>query len=459
MKFYAVKKGYSTGIFHTWEECQAAIKGFSCAEYEKFETEKEAIAYLEGKDFWAEIVEKDISDGYLVAFTDGSFDEKLNRYSYGVLLVDKNNNEHFLYGYGDNPKYLSAKNIIGEIFGVINALDWAVSNSYENVKIYYDYEGLYAWVSGKWAPNSNAAKMYVNLYHSKFDELLNVSFEKVKGHSNNKYNDTADRLAKEALRDKKVIPVHGENWFVLPYFKESDFQAVAELIHEEFPDIEIVKEDNNPARLIYRFKMGKYKVAATLYRANNRKLLIQGENSTLFQIMITIINELVEDIHIETVLSSAYRMNVEEDKVDETFNKLCPCFPADYPDNIKRLLKQAIANLFYFVKSDDYSQYTSPAFRALEGHIKYLITSAGGTAKRFFNMFNKNNSGEYVYTGNLIDKSKEPAIVKCYSYYCAERHTAFHYGDILGATDSTRIIETKEEVDEIIKKCITLISE
>ena len=102
------------------------------------------------KDLWAEIVSEDIRQGYLVAFCDGSYENSLNRYSYGLVLIDKENNEIPLCGYGSNQKFVSSNNIIGEIFGVINALDWAISNGYEKIKIYHDYEGLSRWISGEW---------------------------------------------------------------------------------------------------------------------------------------------------------------------------------------------------------------------------------------------------------------------------------------------------------------------
>lgn len=44
--FYAVKAGRETGVFTTWAECEAQVKGFSGAEYKKFETMKEAETFL-----------------------------------------------------------------------------------------------------------------------------------------------------------------------------------------------------------------------------------------------------------------------------------------------------------------------------------------------------------------------------------------------------------------------------
>ena len=44
--YYAVRKGKETGIFLTWAECQAQVKGFPKAEYKKFKTRIEAEQYI-----------------------------------------------------------------------------------------------------------------------------------------------------------------------------------------------------------------------------------------------------------------------------------------------------------------------------------------------------------------------------------------------------------------------------
>lgn len=45
-KWYAVRKGYTTGIFPDWASCEAAVKGFSGAEFKSFGTQAEAEAFL-----------------------------------------------------------------------------------------------------------------------------------------------------------------------------------------------------------------------------------------------------------------------------------------------------------------------------------------------------------------------------------------------------------------------------
>lgn len=460
MKVYAVKKGHQTGIFDNWDECQAATKGFSGAEFKSFTTREEAEAYLEERDIWVEKVADDNKEGYLVAFTDGSFDKDLKRYSYGVQFIMPDGTEADICGYGDNPKYIDSNNIIGEILGVINALDWAISNGYEKIKIYHDYEGLSKWISGEWSVNSDVAKMYTSIFESKFKDCLEVIFEKVPGHSNVIYNEKADQLAKSALIDRKRIAVKGGNWFSIPYFKQEDFNAIVDLIKES--DEGITHTISSTAiKDIYKFRLNRDSVTVTLFKSGQKKLLLQGKNNYLFQILTATIVELYDDTHIEQILGSAYRISIKKERVSDAYTQMVNGLPENYPQGLKRLIKQSIINMTHYIESEDYSMYAFPALRALEGHIKYLITEAGGTPGRNFGCFRLDKSvtpNRYVVSEHFRDGSKNNSIENCYNYYYSQRNTAFHFGDIIGPTDNTRLIDTKEEADEIIQKCLDLIS-
>ena len=458
MKFYAVKKGHKTGIFENWNDCQNAIKGFSGPDFKAFNTKEEADAYLQNKDLWKEQVSKDNADGYLVAFVDGSFDKILKRYSYGVVLIKPNGNEESLCGHGNKEEYVESNNVIGEIFGVINALDWAVSNSFEKIKIYHDYEGLSKWVSGEWNAQSKVSQMYLSVYKNKFQDVLSVNFSKVPAHSNVSYNEKADLLAKSALKEKQKIAIQGDNWYSISSITEGDFRVIVDLIKESDENIKKTERDDEK-KIIFKFSLKSDSVTVTLFKSGNQKLLVQGKNSCLFQIITTAIVELNENSKVEQILGSAYRISVESEKVNKAYTPIKNGLPDNYPDNIKRLIKQSIINLNYNIESEDYSQYAFPALRALEGHIKYLINQAGGSVGRTFSQFNKiTSSAPYTYVGHLTDSTKKNSIEKCYNFYKSQRDTAFHFGDIIGNTDTTRIIETKEDADEIIKKCIDLIN-
>ena len=88
-KIYAVKKGKRTGLFTSWEACQASVEGYPGAEFKGFATEEEARSYLEGisgTDGGA-LAAAGYSQGQLTAYVDGSFDVRLGRYSFGCVLL------------------------------------------------------------------------------------------------------------------------------------------------------------------------------------------------------------------------------------------------------------------------------------------------------------------------------------------------------------------------------------
>lgn len=455
-KYYAVRRGNNVGIFNSWPDCQTAIKGYANAEYKSFSTLEEANAYMNNRDLWDEIIVNDIQQGYIVAFCDGSFKSLSNKYSYGVVIIDSNKKEHDLYGVGSNTKYISSNNIIGELSAAINAMDWAVSNQYHKIKIYHDYEGVGKWILGEWKASKPVGKWYINVYQTKFEGLLDVKFQHVKGHSNNKFNDKADELANLALEDNKCVPIRGAHWFSLSHVQENDIQSICELIKEDYPDMQYnVSQSQNGNKYVVQFEGSK--VVITCYQGRNRKVLVQGKHSMLFQMITSLICELTDVDKIEPILSNAYRIKVDKEKTDNIYQQRCSNLPANYPANIKSALKQTIVNLTYYIECDDYSMYVFPALRALEGHLKYLFKSVGINITNKFSQFDKNDDGRYYCTTAIADANIKAQIEECYNLYNSQRHTLFHFGDLMGQTDSTRIISQKAEADEIMLKCIDLI--
>lgn len=78
-KFYAVKRGRKTGLYTTWAECAAQVKGFQGAVYKGFMTENEARAWLGGADARteqpraaAEMAAPSAPDADYIIHTDGS---------------------------------------------------------------------------------------------------------------------------------------------------------------------------------------------------------------------------------------------------------------------------------------------------------------------------------------------------------------------------------------------------
>lgn len=250
--FYAVRKGYQTGVFESWDEVQKYVKGFPGAEYKKFSSPEEADAWAHEKDTPAvkqesvmsepafarqealDAVETLYSGGYLdkskyeeiramilvgqkapvkapslreasfgedmpnvYMFVDGSYNPDTEQYGYGVYM-SVNGKKRILSGSG--PMLHGGRNVEGEVAAVMAGLQELRRQDvgFETVHIYHDYEGIGAWGRGDWAVNTPYGREYVDAVRAVIKGGMNLSFEHVKAHEGILGNEYVDVIAKEA---------------------------------------------------------------------------------------------------------------------------------------------------------------------------------------------------------------------------------------------------------------------
>lgn len=215
-KFYAVRQGRKTGMFLTWDECKKQVMGYPGAIYKSFGTEAEAKEYLgigsddkneknagENKsavknpetsgDIRAEMANSDAVEIYV----DGSYHVGTKEFSYGMVVLIDGKEEKFSQKMID-PQLAQMRNVAGEIKGSEAAMQYALDHKIPSIIIYHDYQGIASWCNGDWKANKPGTIAYRDFYQ-KAKEKVHIEFRKVKGHSNDKYNDMVDELAKEAL--------------------------------------------------------------------------------------------------------------------------------------------------------------------------------------------------------------------------------------------------------------------
>ena len=190
MKYYAVKKGRNPGIYTSWDSCLKEVKGFSGAVYKSFKTKEGAINFMEDTEKKIEVDEDTV-----IAYVDGSFNLPEKIYGAGVVLIKDGNEEYFKKSYSDS--FYTHRNVAGEVKASELAINLAIEKGYKKIIIYHDYQGIKSWADGEWKTNNELTKSYKTFIDSKRNEI-EIGFVKVKGHSNDKYNDLADRLAKDA---------------------------------------------------------------------------------------------------------------------------------------------------------------------------------------------------------------------------------------------------------------------
>ncbi len=192
-KYYAVKIGRETGIFESWDKCKSLVTGFKGAQFKGFETLKDAEQYLSDTDS-SGLTPR---EGAAVAYVDGSYDVKTQRFSYGAVIFHNGREITKSEAFSD-PELASMRNVAGEIKGAAEAMLYCVENGIDKLDLYYDYAGIEHWCTGAWKTNKQGTIEYKQ-YYDFVKPRLDVRFIKVKGHSGNKYNDIADKLAKQAL--------------------------------------------------------------------------------------------------------------------------------------------------------------------------------------------------------------------------------------------------------------------
>ena len=195
-KYYAVKTGRKTGVFDTWGECQKQVTGFSGAEFKSFGTLEEARAFAGlGRTGGSEAAKPDKNS--VIAYVDGSFRADTGEFSYGMVILADGEEKCFCQKRTDQELALM-HNVAGEIIGSEAAMQYALDHEIPEIVIYHDYEGIAKWCTGAWKANKEGTRAY-QAFYQEASRKVKVHFVKVKGHSNDKYNDMADQLAKKAL--------------------------------------------------------------------------------------------------------------------------------------------------------------------------------------------------------------------------------------------------------------------
>ena len=197
-KFYAVKNGKKTGIFSTWDECKEQVTGFKGAVYKSFKTLSEAEAFLERNEEKIENIEE--VDG-VYAYIDGSFDRVSGIYGSGVVIVDGDEKYEYKHA-GNREDYAQLHNVAGELEAAKFVMWYAVDKKIKEITLFYDYQGIEAWVVGDWKANLPYTQDYVKFYN-KVKTAVKVNFVKVKAHTGIELNEVVDKLAKEAIEQFK----------------------------------------------------------------------------------------------------------------------------------------------------------------------------------------------------------------------------------------------------------------
>lgn len=216
-KYYGVKKGKKIGVFDTWEECKKSVDGFPGAEYKGFVSYSEACEYAgitsageahPHKEKMTDVIEhkaNTCSKNKLLTYVDGSYEPSIPKYAFGCVFILSDGRIYVEFGNGDNPKSLQHRNVTGEMLGAMFAVKTAMMNGFEAVEICHDYQGIEKWVTGEWRSKTELTQKYTAAMRE-WGNDIQITFTKVAAHTNVKYNELADKLAKRGLTEGNGVP-------------------------------------------------------------------------------------------------------------------------------------------------------------------------------------------------------------------------------------------------------------
>ena len=190
MKYYAVKKGRNPGIYTSWDSCLEEVEGYSGAIYKSFKSLEDANTFMDDSKKELELTENSV-----IAYVDGSYNQKLKVYGSGVVYITEGKEKELMRSYDDS--YHTHRNVAGEVKASELAISEAIKDKKDQIVIYHDYQGISSWATGEWKANNDLTKSYKKFIEDA-RKSIEIDFVKVKGHSNDQYNDRADSLAKEA---------------------------------------------------------------------------------------------------------------------------------------------------------------------------------------------------------------------------------------------------------------------
>jgi ribonuclease HI len=200
MKYYGVRRGRTTGVFDNWDACRKQVYKFPDAEYKAFPTREEALAFISPTSSpLKKVNKKSVTsttsttaiwvDGSCFPQSDGSL-----KIGWG-LLIKQDGAEVYRAKGNDIPTEANVhRNVAGEIYGILKALEWCQAQGITEVMIYFDYQGLESWATGSWRAKLPFTQLYAQTVHG---SGITIHWNKVKAHSGIPENEIVDQLAKE----------------------------------------------------------------------------------------------------------------------------------------------------------------------------------------------------------------------------------------------------------------------
>ena len=282
----------------------------------------------------------------------------------------------------------------------------------------------------------------------------------------------------EFIKDSHICTVEEIKGFKNPWFtfkdiNYEDFIEVVSLMKDEDGVSETCHRTDDIREIWTLESDKKEKVTITFFKTSN-KAMVQGKPLSLFSKLYTSLIMLLDIEKVPEIMNQHLTVAKQISKKEivlELEYYLPNCF-----DQIHQMMRplcyQSIFNLKIHDEMFDYGFLSFPAFKLLEGHLKYIMDDKSIPLNNDrFSMFTKikdpNNSGNELrvihpdHNSKFTVKQKQ-AVNRAYTFYANQRNNMMHWGDIankpIKGKSSIKIYDRIDEVHGIIIDVLSIIN-
>lgn len=363
-----------------------------------------------------------------------------------------------------------------------------------SINQFFESKGVDATVSSDWKDTGNQKRCeifldgeyaYLDVWYNK-DGTTTIG-EKA-GVWPSKHSLLKSELCQYIKDSCQNTPLPQDPWFIAENLSTEEVATIVSLIEKSdfllkkgepkegngYPTWKFIGVRNESLTLTYFNKGDKAKA----------KLMIQGKVELLFLEAIEVITNLFSSQEISTRLNESgfFESKIEDSVVQSKVRELMPHSFDKLPnDSLKNSILQAVVFLNYQSNFYDFTCYTFNAFRALEGHLRHVLSELGiDFASKLdkegkpmptsFYMFEPDGRGYKIQASYLSDiESKyigksillSSYLGQVYESLSDKRNKYFHWEkfEVGVSYDDTLIVGTEEQARALIIECLTKIDE
>lgn len=239
------------------------------------------------------------------------------------------------------------------------------------------------------------------------------------------------------------------------------FGLILDFLKEEV-GCEISEQQQTDYQICYKIKFIELDDTFTINKYTTGKVHFQGRPLKIYSDLYPMLCEFIDKDDIVKINEELHQVHIKKSELFEELEYKLPLSYNQLSETIKKILLGSLVFRKMSVDLEDYTPFVFSSLRALEGCIKLKLVLNGirfDGKDNFHGIFEENKSRNTYELCTQVEEQincqdTKNLLEEYYSYYAKHRHSLFHTNSVV---ETSRLIDTKEEVNRIIDTVFELI--